>query len=97
MTRMMKKNILQTTLLLLLGMITWSCSESDNDTSAKQMRLFKDGVEISELEFSLGAASKMVRVGAPFPTTLDSLMATVFNTSRYLWRRTPGVSHELQS
>lgn len=71
---MMKKNMLQTTLLLLLGMITWSCSESDNDTSAKQMRLFKDGVEISELEFSLGAASKMVGVfsDADWDASLDN-------------------------
>lgn len=69
----MKKNIFSYMLLLLLGLMAWSCSESDSDTNAKQMRLFRDGAEINELEFSLGAASKMVGVfsDADWDASLD--------------------------
>ena len=48
--------------LLLLGLMAWSCSDSDSETSAQQMKLMKDGVEVSEMTFSIGGSSQMLGV-----------------------------------
>ncbi len=59
---MKMKKIMSFSLLLLLGLMVWSCSDDEKTANGTQMRLFKDGAEISELKFSLGASSQMVGV-----------------------------------
>lgn len=57
----MKKTI-NYMLLMLLGLMSWSCSDSNSSSGATEMRIFREGVDITDLEFSVGAGSKMVGV-----------------------------------
>lgn len=60
MTKM--KNIFSYSLMLLLSLMTWSCSDSDSGSTASQMKLFRDGAEVSEMTFSVGGGNQMLGV-----------------------------------